>query len=592
MARNRLGTELAVVALVAAAALGFGIQWAGVASGYVDPLLRAGAQDEAVYGHAAARMVHTGHWLTPIFLDRFMLNKPPLLMWTGALAMRLFGVNPVALRLPTIAAGMLCCLLVYWWLRLSRPAVVAWSGVLLLLGNALFHSMTRKFMTDAVLMLLVTSAMFTVALDPGFERAVTAIGFGALSGAAILTKSAAGFVPLLILMLYFFLLRAEVRPAVNRIVLAISVAVLVAAPWHLYQWLVHRDWFVAEYVRFQLLGSGISAPSRYTGQTNLSFYAQRLIVLDPLLLLLWCVAVGWVAVAWKRPSEEYQTRLLTAWCVGSFVCLLVFGTRVAYYLLPLVPAMVLMSVQFSPLFRGRWAAVLCGLLAIAFGVKAWRSDATWGIEYQPESVPSAAALERYGQLRRANDLLIVSPDDEFYSSVLDLAKPRYVYLGTLDPTKTSDFFNWLGVNVSAPDFCNLPALLPVYRQHLAAWRFPDTKPVGTIISGSAGTDVSSLIRCSPERDFFLPDGLRDEALESAKVTHIATESENGRFFLLARNSQRRPENSHRPGAILAAEARSIKDSVVARILPRSPPFRAPWGRSSSWSPLYPDRSSP
>src|ERR1700686_3659333 len=91
-----IAVELAAIALIAAVALGFGIGSAGMASGYVDPLLPAGAQDEAVYGHAAARMVRTGHWTTPIFLDRFMLNKPPLLMWAGGASMRLFGINPLA----------------------------------------------------------------------------------------------------------------------------------------------------------------------------------------------------------------------------------------------------------------------------------------------------------------------------------------------------------------------------------------------------------------------------------------------------------------------------------------------------------------
>src|SRR5579863_9332414 len=108
--------ELAAVGLLAAVALGYGIQGAGMASGYVDPLLHAGAQDEAVYGHAAARMVRTGHWMTPVFLDRFMLNKPPLLLWTGAASMRPAGIHALALRLPVLASGILCCVLVYGWL--------------------------------------------------------------------------------------------------------------------------------------------------------------------------------------------------------------------------------------------------------------------------------------------------------------------------------------------------------------------------------------------------------------------------------------------------------------------------------------------
>ncbi len=74
-----ISAELSAAGLLAAIVLGFGISSAGMASGYVDPLLRAGAQDEAVYGHAAARMVRGGHWMTPVFLDRYLLNKPPLI---------------------------------------------------------------------------------------------------------------------------------------------------------------------------------------------------------------------------------------------------------------------------------------------------------------------------------------------------------------------------------------------------------------------------------------------------------------------------------------------------------------------------------
>ena len=179
---------------------------------------------------------------------------------------------------------------------------------------------------------------------------------------------------------------------------------------------------------------------------------------------------------------------------------------------------------------------MCALLLLAFGVKAWQGDAPWGLDYQRKTVPSAAALENYSRLRRANDLLIVSPDDEFYSATLDLPKLRYVYLGTLDPTKTSDFFYWLGVNLSTHDFCNLPALLPVYQQRLAAWRDPDAKGLGALISGEDSGELSEIVRCSPDRDFFLPDNLRELAVEAGNGTHIAAPSQAGRFFLLARNS--------------------------------------------------------
>ena len=67
----------------------------------------------------------------------------------------------------------------------------------------------------------------------------------------------------------------------------------------------------------------------------------------------------------------------------------------------------------------------------------------------------------------------MSPDDEFYASVVDLPKVRYVYLAPLDATKTSEFFYRLGMILSSDEFCSLPRLLPVYEQRLRAWKLPE-----------------------------------------------------------------------------------------------------------------------
>jgi hypothetical protein len=545
--------ELAAVGLVAAIALSFGISSAGMASGFVDPLLHAGAQDEAVYGHAAARMVQTGHWATPIFLDRFMLNKPPLLMWAGAASMQVFGVNPVALRLPVLVAGVLCCVFIYWWLRRSQSIVAGVAGVVMLLGMPVFHSIGRKFMTDTLLTLFLVAAMCVIAADPVFQRRWMAVAFGALSGAAVMTKSAAGLLPLLILLVYCVLAPAKERPPWRRVALAFVVAALVAAPWHIYEFAVHRDWFVAEYIRFQLLGSGVTAPSRYTEDSNFWFYCRTLLRTDPILLVLWLTSLPWTVLAWRR-SNQLQARLLAAWFLIAALGLGVFGTRAAYYLLPLLPVLVLMSAEFSPLLRGRLAWVTCGVLVLLFGVKAWSGDASWGLDYGAQSVPSAHALDRYSRMRRTNELLIVSPDDEFYASVIDLPKVRYVYPAPLDPSKTSEFFYRLGMILSSQQFCSLDAFMPVYEQRLRAWKLPENlHPEGTLIDSGAVSELAELIRCSPDRDFMVPEYLRDIAKAAAASTHTATETQSGRFFLLSNNTSRRPQGSIAPGTVVQGQ---------------------------------------
>jgi hypothetical protein len=490
-------------------------------------------------------MVRTGEWMTPIFLDRFMLNKPPLLMWAGAASMRLFGITPVALRAPVVFSGILCCVLVYWWVRRSQSAVAAAAGAVLLLGTSLFPSMSRRFMTDALLTLFVVAAMFVVAADPRWERRSTAILFGALSGAAVMTKSAAGLLPLLILAVYWMFAGSKRRPPLRRVLAAFAVAMLVAAPWHVYEFVVHQNWFVAEYVRFQLLGSGVTAPSRYTGDTNLWFYFKTLLRTDPILLLLWATSVPWIVIGWKR---SHQARLLAAWFLTATACLLIFGTRAAYYLMPLLPVFVLMTMEFSPLLRGRFRWFAFPALIVGFGIPA--SYAVWGSDHGPRTVPSASALDSYGRLRRTNELLIVSPDDEFYASVVDLPKIRYVYLAPLDATKTSAFFYRLGMILSSDEFCSLERSMPVYEQRLRAWKLPESlHPEATLIDSGTVAELTRVIRCSPDRDFMIPEAFRELAVGSSAATHTASGTQAGRFFLLSRNSSRRSQGSKAPGAL-------------------------------------------
>ena len=533
---NRIAIELAVVASLAALALAWGIRGEGMASGYVDPLLHAGAQDEAVYGHAAARMARGGGWLTPVFLDRFMLNKPPLLEWAGAVSMRVFGIAPLWLRLPDLGAGVLCCVLVYAWVRRVRSVAAGLAGVALLLANPVFLSISRKFMTDALLTLFVTAAMFLIVVDPGWERRWTALAFGALAAAAVMTKSAAGLLPLAMLALFWILAGSNDRPALPKMAIAIGVAVVVAAPWHVYQFAVHRDWFMAEYVRFQLLGSGVTAPSRYTSDSNFWFYLKTLARTDAVLLAFWATSVPWLVMAW-RGAEKTQARLLAAWFVIAVLGLGIFGTRAAYYLMPLLPALVLMSAEFSPLFRGKAAWVACAAALLWFGAR---------VDYKPQAVAAASALDDYARLRRSNELVIVGIGDEFYASVQDLPKVRYVYLTPLDATKTSEFFYRLGMILPGDQFCALDRWMPVYEQRLRAWGLPaDLHPEATLIDSSSAAALPALIRCSPERDFLVPEGMA-----SSDDEHVVQAAPDGIVLLLAKKTSPRHPASIAPGTVV------------------------------------------
>src|SRR5579862_376583 len=98
-----------MVFVVASLLLSWNLWNTGLASGYVDPILHFGAQDEATYTREAITMARNGGWMTPTFLGRWVFEKPPLLMWLSAASMQGLGIGRVSARLPVVFAGALIC---------------------------------------------------------------------------------------------------------------------------------------------------------------------------------------------------------------------------------------------------------------------------------------------------------------------------------------------------------------------------------------------------------------------------------------------------------------------------------------------------
>jgi len=65
------------VFLAALVILGYGFEKPSIANAIPDPISRYRAQDEALYSHIALHMARSGDWLTPHFLGRLLLYKPP-----------------------------------------------------------------------------------------------------------------------------------------------------------------------------------------------------------------------------------------------------------------------------------------------------------------------------------------------------------------------------------------------------------------------------------------------------------------------------------------------------------------------------------
>jgi 4-amino-4-deoxy-L-arabinose transferase-like glycosyltransferase len=189
----------------------------------------------------------------------------------------------------------------------------------------------------------IALAMTTVALDPQIERRSTWICSGVFTGAAILAKSAAGVLPLIALAVYWIVAPSRLRPPLLRLAASAGVAVMVAAPWHVYQLRAHPQWFWTEYVDMQLLGIGMHPETNGLFNQAQTFYAKRLWQLDPILSLY--AAAGIAGAIWAVRSRDRLPELLAlCWTAVTILALASFQAKYLTYIVMLLP----------PFVRLRW----------------------------------------------------------------------------------------------------------------------------------------------------------------------------------------------------------------------------------------------
>jgi hypothetical protein len=528
---------LCAVALLALACLLLRAARVGLAGDYIDPISRITAQDEALYSHSAIAMAREGDWLTPRFMGRYALYKPPLLVWTAAVSTKLLGVSRLALRLPSAILSALALALIFLWAgELAGWQAGAVAGALVL-SNHLWHTLAALCMTDGLMLACYIAAFYALFYDPWLESRRSLFGFSAAVAGAILTKGIAGILPLGVLGLYWLAVRRKERPAFLRVCLAATLSLAFAAPWFLYQFAVHPRWFWTEHIAVEILGFGAGAPPQTSQENQALFYLMRLAVTDPLLLAAAVVAIPAFLTDLRRRGSA--SVLLAAWITVMVVALLGWQYRNSSYLLPLVPAMALLAAAWGPFRTPRYADWMLVVLAAAFLIKISVPELPWGLNYRAGTVQSAAPiLSAYCRQARGNQLIVLDLADDLYASALPLARLRYATMVPLEET-TDPYtmpFAEMGISVTVDQFNDLARFTPAFRAYLRKWSLDSDDAIATLIVARSAADLTALVRAHPDSDFLIPSTYR-KALESAPQEVIGAAADY--LLLLSRTPQAR-----------------------------------------------------
>jgi 4-amino-4-deoxy-L-arabinose transferase-like glycosyltransferase len=458
-----------------------------IADTFLDPVGRVDAQDEAMYAQSALRMAHGASWLTPLYQGRYALYKPPLLAWSAAVSAKLFGDGAWALRLPVMLAAALTACLAFLWKRNL-------AAVLLLVADRLWFVVSSLCLTDGLLAAFVAGAAYCLWRDPTLEARRTRWGFVLATVAAVMVKSAAGALPVVILLLFCAVSKRGERPPWGRVAGVVVASGLLALPWCAYQMAVHPKWFWNEFVLSEIFTYGVHSPIQQSQENQAWFYVKRLFLMDPVLAAL---AIPAVWIAWRR-----RERALLAWTAVVLATAALWSYRNVTYLVPAIPALAILG---AGVLRTRWAPAL---LLAALAVKVATPRAPWGIELRPGVLhPSVALLDDYVKLHRGRELILVDPFEGFYSAVLPLAKVRYVFVGPGMPPQPPLDLHYLGILVSGDEFARLEELRPVWRGRLHEWGLDSDEPVATAVVARSREEVENLMAARPQADYLVGDRL-------------------------------------------------------------------------------------
>jgi len=311
--------------------------------------------DEGRYAEIPREMLVSGDWVTPRFNDLKYFEKPPLQYWATAAAYSVFGVSEWSSRLWSAALAFACLPLVFAWVTQLYDARRALVALTALAVSPFFAVVGHINLLDAGFTFWLTAAVFAFTLAQCAPRASPAerrwmlIAWAAAALAVLSKGIVVGVLAGGSLVAYTLIERDSLTWRRLHVMLGLPLLLLIAAPWFV---LVSQRnpsfpgfFFVHEhFARFL---------------TTVHQRVEPWWFFLPLLLL---GVLPWIApcvracrAAWLEqasgaaPAPAFRPRrFLLIYCALTLVFFSASGSKLAPYILPLIPALAALTGAAAP----------------------------------------------------------------------------------------------------------------------------------------------------------------------------------------------------------------------------------------------------
>jgi 4-amino-4-deoxy-L-arabinose transferase-like glycosyltransferase len=205
--------------------------------------------DDAFYAHYGKQMLLSGDWWSLHLNGRQVFEFPPMFPWLEALSMKVFGLTDFAAKFPAALSGLLTIVLAY--LIAKELFNGFWAPILsmaILSGTQYFIKYAMHSMTDAPFTFFFTLSIYL------YLKGLKGPGYFLLSGtaigAAILTRSVLGLIPLGIIFLHLIVTGKRALMLSRHFIGAIALSIALPAVWYGSQYDLYGRWFLNEHFSF------------------------------------------------------------------------------------------------------------------------------------------------------------------------------------------------------------------------------------------------------------------------------------------------------------------------------------------------------
>ena len=327
--------------------------------------------DEGRYAEIPREMLAGGDWLAPHLNGIQYLEKPPLQYWATAALYKALGVHPWVSRLYTAGLGFALLVLVGCAGRRWYGAATGLYAALMLASSALFYLLAHLNTLDMGLTFYLSLAMLALVYSQRVpasadSSAVAATGAArdwlwlawAALGLAVLQKGLVGLVlPGFAVALYVLWQRDWALLLRMRLLSGFAIVLALNLPWW---WLMQRrnpafvDWFFVHehYTRFLTNEHDRAEPWWY-------FSALLLVGVLPWIAPMtrgFLAALRMPGSVAPGPATHAATksgfateRFLAVWAAAVFIFYSPSGSKLAPYILPMLPPLALLAARFLAL---------------------------------------------------------------------------------------------------------------------------------------------------------------------------------------------------------------------------------------------------